>query len=212
VSLFRTSLTSLSLTYLFSRGKKVYRRFSDGSDEEDTTIDPDDLGLLEHTEVDVKALNLLKPMTRRSIRPTRLFQTEEQKRAREAEKAEEEVTDVDEEQSAPIAEASATVTEPKTSDKRAGKNISKAPAHTIDGKIPDQPEEHMTGKAGEEESPAVGTAKKAKGDSPFDTWKRVKHGTSASTAGPGKGRKRASSALDEDGLLTPSVGKKLRSH
>ena len=55
--------------------------FEDDEEDEQEEIDSDDLGLLEHSpESNVKSL---KPLTRRSIKPKRLFQTEAQKKARE---------------------------------------------------------------------------------------------------------------------------------
>jgi hypothetical protein len=83
----------------------VYKRFDDGSEEEETTLDASDLGLLEQTGTGTEALNLITPLTRKSIKPTRLFQTEAQKRAREAEKAEEEVTDIEDDPSVNLSQS-----------------------------------------------------------------------------------------------------------
>ena len=77
-----------------SRGKKVYRRFDD-DDEDEEEIDPTDLGLLEHSRGGPSISKPLKTLTRKSIRPTRLFQTEEQKRARDLDHDEEIVTEVE---------------------------------------------------------------------------------------------------------------------
>ncbi|RMD44696.1 hypothetical protein DV735_g271, partial [Chaetothyriales sp. CBS 134920] len=77
------------------RGKKVYRRFNDSFEEEEE-IDDLDLGLLEHTEDGAPRTRRLKTLTRKSIKPTRLFQQEVQRRARERAKEEEAPTDIDE--------------------------------------------------------------------------------------------------------------------
>lgn len=57
--------------------------------------------------------------------------------------------------------------------------------------------------------PSVGEVKKEKTGSPFDSWKRMKSGTSIAEVAPIKGRKRASSAVDES--EPSSVAKRLRS-
>lgn len=89
----------------YSRGKKVYRRFDDTGEEEEE-IDAEDLGLLEHADDGGSRLRPMKTLTRKSIKPTRLFQSETQKRDRQREKEEEAVTDVEDE-AAPVAESSA---------------------------------------------------------------------------------------------------------
>lgn len=81
---------------LCSRGKKVYRRFDDQGEDEEEEIDEDDLGLLSRTPGGSERLRPMRTLTRKSIKPTRLFQTEEQKAAREREKEEEAMTDVEE--------------------------------------------------------------------------------------------------------------------
>lgn len=60
-----------------SRGKKVYRRFEDAGDEEEV-IDPNELGLLERRHGARDIIKPLKTLTRKSIRPRRLFQEEKQ--------------------------------------------------------------------------------------------------------------------------------------
>ena len=89
----RSSGAILSNT-VSSRGKKVYRRFDDNDDDEEE-IDATDLGLLEYSRGGPSVSKTLKTLTRKSIRPTRLFQTEEQKRAREHDHDEEIVTEVE---------------------------------------------------------------------------------------------------------------------
>ena len=186
----------------------MFKRFDDGSEEEETTVDPDDLGLLEHRGADVDALKLLKPMTRKSIRPTRLFQTEEQKRAREAEKAEEEVTDIDEEPSVGAAESSASIQAPSTNKRQSRRTTAASSTETPNEHTPNDTEYPKAEDAGDGESPAVGRTKTTKRGSPFDSWKRVKPGSSASTVAAGKGRKRTSSAMEEGELS--SAGKKVK--
>lgn len=186
----------------------MYKRFGDGLEEEETTVDPDDLGLLEHTVASAEAVKLLKPVTRSSIKPTRLFQTEEQKQIREAEKAEEEVTDIEEEPSTDIAASAVPAPVLSTTGRQTRRTTAMKNVHTPDG--------HAIGASNDDEadvvgggvSPAMGKVKASKRSSPFDSWKRVKSGASALTTGTGKGRKRASSTLEEGEQAT--VGKKLR--
>lgn len=175
----------------------MFKHFDDGSEEEETTIDPNDLGLLEHTDADVGAHQLLKPFTRRSIRPTRLFQTEEQKRVREAERAEEEVTDIDEEPSNDVAESPVRTSDPSTNNRQLRRTAATEFTETPNGHALNETQDPKTEDAGGGESPAIGRAKKTKRGSPFDSWKRVKAGATASTVGHSKGRKRTSSALEE---------------
>jgi hypothetical protein len=198
-------LTCSLLIVLCSRGKKVFKRFDDGSEEEETAIDPNDLGLLEKTGVGAEALALLKPMTRRSIKPTRLFQTEEQKRMRVAEKAEEEVTDIEEEPSIDITESSVPTPDLKANVRQTRNTTATKSTRTPNGNALDEAEDGATEIPGDGKSPTVGTAQKTKRGSPFDSWRRLK---SASTIGHSKGRKRTSSALEEDEQL--SAGKRLR--
>lgn len=78
---------------LHSRGKKVYRRFDDAGDEEEV-IDPEELGLLARRHGTYETLKPLKTLTRKSIRPRRLFQEEKQASQIE-EEAETEIEDHD---------------------------------------------------------------------------------------------------------------------
>ena len=84
----------------YSRGKKVYRRFADDDEaEEEEVIDEQDIGLLGQTSAEGEHRRPIRTLTRKSIKPTRLFQTEEQKAAREREKEEEAMTDLEDEAS-----------------------------------------------------------------------------------------------------------------
>ncbi|KAK5072108.1 hypothetical protein LTS08_000796 [Lithohypha guttulata] len=64
------------MVYVF-RGTKVYKRFDDTGDEEEV-IDPEELGLLVNETDAAEIIKPLKTLTRKSIRPKRLFQTEKQ--------------------------------------------------------------------------------------------------------------------------------------
>lgn len=187
----------------------MFRRFDDGSEEEETSIDPNDVGLLEQSEPSVEALRLLEPLTRRSIRPTRLFQTEEQKRAREVEKAEEEVTDIEADPSFDLAESSIPAAEASTANRRSLRTAATKSTHTPNGisdheKLDIEAEETNGG-----DMPAVEQVKKGKRGSPFDSWKRMKAGRGATEVVTSKGRKRSSSGMDEGEPST--MTKKLRS-
>ena len=188
----------------------MFKRFDDGAEEEETTIDPNDLGLLDHTDADVEALKLLKPLTRRSVRPTRLFQTEEQKRIREAERAEEEATDIDEDLSKDVAQSSGRTSDLVPSTRQLRSTTAPGSTVTPNGHTLNEAEDSNTEEASGGRSPVIGRTKKTKKGSPFDSWKRVKAGAVAdSPVGASKGRKRTSSVLD-DGEQS-SAGKKLRS-
>lgn len=98
------------MVYVF-RGKKVFRRFAD-EDEEEEEIDELDLGLLESATIDGQARKPIKTLTRKSIKPTRLFQSEGEKVARERETEEEALTDVEDQSSASIAASPTSKTKP----------------------------------------------------------------------------------------------------
>ena len=168
---------------MISRGKKVYRRFEDGEEEEE--VDSEDLGLLEHTRAGTTAVKPLKTLTRKSIKPTRLFQTDEQKRARELEKEEEAATEIEDNVELETIHngyiKSNADADPTLSAVKSGKRAVKAMSE--DG-----------GAAAEE-----ATTTKRKINSPFDSWKRVKGATSKSSdERASKTRKRnATEALEE---------------
>jgi hypothetical protein len=104
-----------------SRGKKVFRRFDrEEEQEEEEDIDEQDLGLLGGT-ADGERRRPMRTLTRKSVKPTRLFQTEEQKSAREREQEEEATTDVEDQASSasPVAEVSVKQIKPtKTAESR----------------------------------------------------------------------------------------------
>lgn len=161
----------------------MFKRFDDGSEEEESLLDSTDLGLLEHIQGGTDAVKLLKPLTRRSIKPKRLFQTEEQIQVREAERAEEEVTDVE-------VEPHTGVADPPMSSPRSSTNARRSPRSVAARSV------QMPAETEDQNSDETDETKKAKKGSPFDSWKRVKLGAAASTAAAGKGRKRAASALE----------------
>jgi hypothetical protein len=81
-----------------SRGKRVFRRFSDAVDVDEDVSNTAPIGESSETEIDVNDLpNHQGPLTRSSVVPRLLFATEEQKREKEArlKAAEEEEADTD---------------------------------------------------------------------------------------------------------------------
>ncbi|KIX02983.1 uncharacterized protein Z518_06533 [Rhinocladiella mackenziei CBS 650.93] len=173
------------MVYVF-RGKKVYRRFDDAEDEEEE-IDAEDLGLSSHTP-NGSSDTPLKTLTRRSIKPTRLFQTEGQKRARELEKEEEAPTDIEDDVNGiPSAETSNLDTADSVPTSKPGRSLRstvKAPAVTSDG--------GDIGKIGAK-------SRRSKKSSPFDSWPRVKSG-SRTVSSASKGRKRGATETVEDNV------------
>ena len=178
-------LYSFSVDYanLLSRGKKVYRRFDDAEDEEEE-IDPDDLGLLEHT-ADGSDVKPLKTLTRKSVKPTRLFQTEEQQKAREVEKEEEALTDIEDAEAGEGDEsAEAGQSNTKDADLKSGRSLRSTTQAA-----------HVTSNATRKEAM---DSKSSKNGSPFDSWPRVKTGSRSAGPTP-KGRKRgATEAVMDD--------------
>ena len=174
-----------------SRGKKVYRRFED--DEEEEEIDTEDLGLLEHTRNGTAVVKPMKTLTRKSIRPTRLFQTEEQKTARELEKEEEAATEIEDNEE---------IDTTNNGDIRVD-------ADTGNAQTTEQTPHKLSKSSPEVEETPAAQATTTKRKSPFDSWKRVKKGSGKNEEErAGKSRKRsAAEALDE----TEEVHKKVRS-
>ena len=175
----------------------MYRKFDDASEDEEV-IDTEDLGMLERNG-DISSVAPLKTLTRKSVKPTRLFQTEEQKRAREAEKEEEALTDIEGHPSNDTTRLSSPSTPTKISESQTpatppptGRALrSTTKKETIDA--------HLANVSVDERS----KLEKPKKTSPFDSWKRVKTGA---VVVPPKGKKRASDALDEgDGTTSKRV-------
>jgi hypothetical protein len=168
----------------------VYRRFDDEEDEEEE-IDEEDMGLLQRSpESSAKSLRTL---TRRSIKPKRLFQTEAQKKAREVQEEEEALTDI-EESTGPNADAPMPSSDSLTA--KTGRSL-----RSTAKVLPDEFESN---------SPAGTSVKKT---SPFDAWPRLKSGGS-STAAAYKGRKRgapeASGDTDDSVAATTMEPKKVK--
>lgn len=173
-----------------SRGKKVYRRFNDiGDDEEE--IDEEDLGLLEHTSNGTTDVKPLKTLTRRSVRPKRLFQTEAQKRAREQEKEEEAATDI--EDLGDGAEGGPSTSVSHASESNLGRGL--------------RSKKHAP-PSSEQDSPEGQSSRHSHKGSPFDSWPRRKPGSRA-TVGSQKGKKRAANEVtdvdDRDAVVEPQV-------
>jgi hypothetical protein len=144
----------------------------------------------------------LKTLTRRSIKPTRLFQTEEQKRTREAEKEEEALTDIDEQLGRDVT----LLISPSTPTKFAESETPATPPPT--GRTLRSTSKKDLGNNDLVSVSAVESkAKKPKRASPFDSWKRVKAVTSTVAAEPPKSRKRGSDVLDDG---DPTTAKKAK--
>lgn len=175
-----------------SRGRKVYRRFDDEDDEEEE-IDSDDLGLLEQSpETNVKTL---KPLTRRSIKPKRLFQTEAQKKAREVQAEEEALTDIEDSASQTAEVEESSPVSPSLETGRSLRSNGKTRLFSSGVELNDT-----------DTHPTTTTNK----TSPFDTWPRMKSGGGSAT-GPQKGRKRAAGdALGDSATVGPIESKKTR--
>ena len=175
-----------------SRGKKIFRAFD--SDEEDEELDPSDLGLTESAENGVHASEPLRTLTRKSIKPTRLFQTEEQKRSREAEKEEEALTDIeDNSKDNEQIEVVDLITPKETSTVRHDPVPAiKGPGKPLLSKIA---KGHLESDSDGSQSTNNSKSKKA---SPFDSWKRVKQGTVHKSPGASKGKKRVAETLSDD--------------
>ena len=163
----------------------MYRRFDD-MDEEEEVIDTGDLGLLEHVSDGAERLPM-KTLTRKSIKPKRLFQTEEQKRAREAEKEREASTDV-EEGGAPIdvpAEIGGVESADLVTSTEPGR-VLRSPKRAANG--PSSSKASVVEKVKEHHS---------KNGSPFAAWKRVKGSAGSSASTGAKGTKRPASAMED---------------
>jgi hypothetical protein len=163
----------------------MYRRFDD-MEEEEEVIDTDDLGLLEHLSDGAERLPM-KTLTRKSIKPKRLFQTEDQKKAREAEQEREASTDI-EEGGAPIsvpAEMDGVQVVDLVTPAEPGRTL-RSPKKTANGPpsskacVVEKVKEHHT-----------------KNGSPFAAWKRVKGSAGSSAPPSAKGTKRPASEMEE---------------
>jgi hypothetical protein len=125
----------------------------------------------------------LKTLTRRSIKPTRLFQTEAEKRARELEKEEEALTDIEETTDGSGDQSGSPSEKSPAKAGRSLRSAAKASPHSENGS-------------------AVRSGKKG---SPFDTWPRVKSGTRAAASSTTKGRKRSAAEAVDDSVEIPTT-------
>ena len=162
-------------------------------------IDAEDLGLLERNG-DLSSVAPLKTLTRKSVKPTRLFQTEEQKRARQAEKEEEALTDIE---GHPSNDA-AHLASPSTPTKISGAHTPATPPPTGRALRSTAKKEAIDADVVNVSAVERSNLKKPKKASPFDSWKRVKAGTSAL---PSKGKKRGPDVLDEGDATTSKRAK-----
>jgi hypothetical protein len=159
-------------------------------------IDADDLGLLEHTQ-NGSEKKPLKTLTRKSIKPTRLFQTEEQKRMRELEKEEEALTDIEDTDDVDGGVDSDHLTTNHTDDNVAPAKSSRSLRSA-----------NKVSVLASEEADRNGTSRHSgKKASPFDSWPRVKTGA-RSDASTLKGKKRG--AVEAVGDDTGTAGTELK--
>lgn len=143
-------------------------------------IDTEDLGLLEHTPNGTTELKPLKTLSRRSIKPKRLFQTDAQKRAREEEKAEEAATDIEDQDDGAEDGPSPSVSSEFAS--KFGRGLrSKKPIISAAGR--DSPEEQE--------------ARSSQKSSPFDSWPRLKPGPRGGAVSQ-KAKKRGANEEESD--------------
>lgn len=162
-------------------------------EEEEEVIDTEDLGLLEHLSDGAERLPM-KTLTRKSIKPKRLFQTDEQKKAREAEKQREVSTDIEDGGVSVVpAEIDGVEVVDFVTPAESGRTL-RSPKKTTNGptssktSVVEKVKEHHT-----------------KNGSPFAAWKRVK-GSAGSSAPPrAKGTKRPASEMEE-----PTSSKRVR--
>jgi hypothetical protein len=152
---------------------------------------------------DLSSIAPLKTLTRKSIKPTRLFQTAEQKRTREAEKEEEALTDIEEQ---PSTDATQLVS-PSTPTKVAELLTPATPPPTGRALRSTAKKEPADADLVSVSAVEKNKAKKPKRVSPFDSWKRVKAGAGAVAAEPSKSRKRGPDVLDEGDATTSKRAK-----
>lgn len=157
----------------------MYRRFDDAGDEEEV-IDPDELGLLSRSRATNghEIVKPLKTLTRKSIKPRRLFQDEgsahplpNQQGSHSDEEAETEIED-DQPAEVDLEEQRQELTSPSRATRSRARDVSNS----------------------------GGTSGGSKKRSPFDTWPRLKSGARSGGSGSvpaSKGRKRtAAEALE----------------
>jgi hypothetical protein len=224
---------------MYSRGKKIFRKFDDAAEE----LDPEVQALLaEHPEIP-------RTLTRSSIKPRLLFPNEQQRREREARDGKANAVTADEEEADTDIEDENSHTGP-TVDEQGAHVRDTSPA---DGKAQDTPKTHLTPSepasshepsttstiktqdraaspptparnlrsatkkdAVPEESPEQASGKKDGSKiSPFQGWKRTKSAAppsaSATAGGKGKNKRMSEEVIDGTGV-GGSVAKKAKGH
>ena len=185
-----------------SRGKKIFRKFDDDREDEETQVNLFDSDEWHDSEIDGESSPPLRPFTRSSIKPRLLFPTEEQRRAREAQAEiadEEAITDIEEHHLldsemtdlAGDTEEEVVVTPVKptfipASPPTSGRTTRAASRKAALDSSPLAPEPV--------ELPSS-VAQNVKKRSPFDMWRRTKVGA----GGAGRGKKREGDVLERNG-------------
>lgn len=153
------------------------------------------MGLLGHSPT-TSNTKPIKTLTRRSIKPKRLFESETKKRAREAEEEEEAVTDIEEStgsnEDAPVTDEDSGVASPTL---KTGRSLRSTGAANL--------------VADEAESNGVNT-RSGKKTSPFDSWPRLKSGTSSVVAGQKSKKRSAPDVAGETTAVTATEPKRTK--
>ncbi|RVX68150.1 hypothetical protein B0A52_08658 [Exophiala mesophila] len=161
------------MVYTF-RGRKIYRPFNDETDESEIIAAEDYASAEDVNDADRKPMRTL---TRKSIKPTRLFETEVQKRARDLEREEEADTDIEDSSNWHNSKIIVQNEDPHSEAK-------------LDPPTSDESgEDHRTRRS-----------HRSKKGSPFDTWPRVR-GSSA------KGKKRGALEMDDELMGSAGLGR-----
>lgn len=187
------------LSLVFSRGKKIYRKFPNDGSEHNDTNNPGD---------SERESSTMRPLTRSSIKPRLLFPTKQQIHERTASTIDDEEapTDIEDPQdhemtdpedqkqvTTPVKASVFSPTTPPTTGHATRAATKKA---ALDS--PSDPPEPME---------TVQYERRGKKVSPFDGWARTKSGTSAVG---GKGKKREGEAMEK--IEGVAGSKKVRSN
>ncbi|KAL9126559.1 MAG: hypothetical protein Q9217_004403 [Psora testacea] len=185
------------MVYVF-RGKKMYRKFPQGSDSE-PEVTPT-AAILDATNINDPETSNFRPLTRSSIKPRLLFPTPQQHNERDAAalEAEEASTDIEDHH---VAQPEKVVTPVKKSFTPATPPMTGHATRSTTKKARDATMSPL----GIEEAGIELPAEKRKKVSPFDGWARTKAGVEAG----GKRRKREADEMERQEGLTG--GKRARS-
>ncbi|KAI9724415.1 MAG: hypothetical protein M1812_000483 [Candelaria pacifica] len=186
------------IVYVF-RGKKIFRKFDDANDQEESANGSPSVPR--------------RPFTRSSIKPRLLWPTEEQRKAREpkpVEVDEEALTDIEGHTPDSAHEAAdQTLDGPETKNKRLvtpTKTIFTPASPPTTGRATRASTRKLAPDSSlgepESEEPTARATKRVKPSSPFDGWQRTKPGAAA-----GKGRKREGDVLERNGGTTSKRAK-----